>query len=294
MNEKSFESRRVRTQPCTWMPSIGAVLASASLTEISPDIPELWRTMPTSTSKRQRQVYSEFAIERDSALACALAHAWTKRLLLWDIDGTLINTGAAGSRAHRATIERFGGDGDLDGVEIAGRTDTSIAHQILKKYGEPITDENVDAFLDRLCRLLPEELPRRKGRSCRGFSSCWSAWRTSRTSRSGLLTGNLKRGAQLKLEHYDLWRFFAFGAFADDHHDRNALGPFAGRARSSMPASIFSRTGRRHRRHRPRHRLRQSLRRAHDRSRDRLLVAGTAGRARSPIFSLTICRRWTR
>jgi len=43
----------------------------------------------------------------------------------------------------------------------------------------------------------------------------------------GLLTGNLERGAKLKLEHYDLWRFFAFGAFADDHHDRNELGAFA-------------------------------------------------------------------
>jgi anti-anti-sigma factor len=43
----------------------------------------------------------------------------------------------------------------------------------------------------------------------------------------GLLTGNLKRGAQLKLEHYQLWHFFAFGAFADDHHDRNQLGAFA-------------------------------------------------------------------
>ena len=43
----------------------------------------------------------------------------------------------------------------------------------------------------------------------------------------GLLTGNLRRGAQLKLEHYGLWQFFVIGAFADDHHDRNQLGNFA-------------------------------------------------------------------
>ena len=43
----------------------------------------------------------------------------------------------------------------------------------------------------------------------------------------GLLTGNLRRGAELKLGHYGLWHFFAFGAFADDHHDRNQLGSFA-------------------------------------------------------------------
>jgi phosphoglycolate phosphatase-like HAD superfamily hydrolase len=43
----------------------------------------------------------------------------------------------------------------------------------------------------------------------------------------GLLTGNVKRGARLKLEHYGLWHFFEFGAYSDDHHDRNELGEFA-------------------------------------------------------------------
>src|SRR5262249_3576716 len=43
----------------------------------------------------------------------------------------------------------------------------------------------------------------------------------------GLLTGNVSRGAQLKLNHYGVWHFFEFGAFADDHHDCNQLGAFA-------------------------------------------------------------------
>ncbi len=43
----------------------------------------------------------------------------------------------------------------------------------------------------------------------------------------GLLTGNLARGAELKLRHYGVWEFFEFGAYADDHHDRNELGRFA-------------------------------------------------------------------
>ena len=45
----------------------------------------------------------------------------------------------------------------------------------------------------------------------------------------GLLTGNLERGAELKLRHYGVWDYFRFGAYADDHHDRNELGPFAAR-----------------------------------------------------------------
>jgi phosphoglycolate phosphatase-like HAD superfamily hydrolase len=44
-----------------------------------------------------------------------------------------------------------------------------------------------------------------------------------------LLTGNLRRGAELKLRRYGLWEYFEFGAFADDHHERNELGAFARR-----------------------------------------------------------------
>lgn len=152
----------------------------------------------------------------------------TKRLLLWDIDGTLITTGAAGQQAIvRATAERFGGESNLNGVEIAGRTDLAIAHQILQKYGTPVTDENARAFLDIYLRMLAEELPRREGRVLPGVLALLERLASQSDATLGLLTGNLERGAKLKLEHYDLWRFFAFGGFADDHHDRNELGPFA-------------------------------------------------------------------
>ena len=120
-----------------------------------------------------------------------------KRLLLWDIDGTLITTGAAGQRAIvRATAQWFGNHGDLSGIEIAGRTDVGIAHQILKKHRELITDEKVTAFLDLYLKFLEEELPRSKG--------------------------SVLPGVRQLLE-----QFFEFGAFADDHHDRNELGAFA-------------------------------------------------------------------
>ena len=149
-----------------------------------------------------------------------------KRLLLWDIDGTLISTGAAGHRAiELATAQRFGGD--LEGVEIAGRTDASIAHQILTKYGEPITEESMGSLLDLYLELLALELPRSKGQVLPGVLELLKRSKRHPETVLGLLTGNLKRGAQLKLEHYQLWHFFAFGAFADDHHDRNQLGGFA-------------------------------------------------------------------
>jgi phosphoglycolate phosphatase-like HAD superfamily hydrolase len=150
-----------------------------------------------------------------------------KRLLLWDIDGTLISTGAAGQRAiGRATAERFK-DGDLEGVEIAGRTDVGIARQILSKYGAPMNDTSVHSFLDLYVEFLAEELPRGKGRVLPGVLELLQHAENSPDITLGLLTGNLERGAKLKLEQYRLWHFFAFGAFADDHHDRNELGAFA-------------------------------------------------------------------
>lgn len=150
-----------------------------------------------------------------------------KRLLLWDIDGTLITTGAAGQRAiARATSEQFQG-GELNGVEIAGRTDIGIAHQILVKYNAPVTDESVRSLLDLYVEFLADELPPGKGRVLPGVLELLQHAAQAPDSILGLLTGNLERGAKLKLEHYELWHFFAFGAFADDHHDRNELGSFA-------------------------------------------------------------------
>lgn len=149
-----------------------------------------------------------------------------KRLLLWDIDGTLISTGAAGNRAiELAAAQRFGGN--LEGVEIAGRTDSGIAHQILTKFGEPITEQGTRSILDLYLELLAQELPRSTGQVMPGVLPLLQRAEGRPDTTLGLLTGNLRRGAQLKLEHYQLWHFFAFGAFADDHHDRNQLGAFA-------------------------------------------------------------------
>src|ERR1035441_10729548 len=78
-----------------------------------------------------------------------------KRLLLFDIDGTLVSTGGAGVRALKLGMEkRDGVQDDLHDVEIAGRTDSGIAASILKKYGVNGADENVSDFLDEYVRFL--------------------------------------------------------------------------------------------------------------------------------------------
>ena len=155
-----------------------------------------------------------------------------KRLLLFDIDGTLIHSAGAGVHALKlALIERFGIADDLHDIEIAGMTDSGIVVSILKKHQIPVTNENISAFLDSYLHFLSLELPRREGKLLPGVLELLEKLKFRRHLVLALLTGNVSRGAQLKLEHYGVWHFFEFGAFADDHQDRNRLGSFA-RARA--------------------------------------------------------------
>jgi phosphoglycolate phosphatase-like HAD superfamily hydrolase len=155
-----------------------------------------------------------------------------KRLLLFDIDGTLINSGGAGMYALKdALAERHGIRDDLEDIEIAGMTDSGIVISILRKHKLPTTNENLAAFLDSYVHFLSLELPQRKGNLLPGVLELLEKLKSRKHIVLGLLTGNLSRGAQLKLGHYGVWHFFEFGAFADDHHDRNELGEFA-RARA--------------------------------------------------------------
>ncbi len=147
------------------------------------------------------------------------------RLVLFDIDCTLINTGGAGTRALQLVIKnRYGVDDDLHDIEIAGRTDSGIVARILQKYGIEPTSENIAAFLDAYVERLRNLLPEIQGRVLPGIAEILPRLHSDSNHLLGLLTGNVRRGAKLKLEYYGLWQFFRFGAFADDHHDRNELG----------------------------------------------------------------------
>jgi phosphoglycolate phosphatase len=155
-----------------------------------------------------------------------------KRLLLFDIDSTLVNTGGAGFKALQLVIEkRYGVQDELDDIEIAGKTDANIAADILKKYGGAATKENVGIFLDEYVDLLARLLPKLHGHVLPGIAEILSRMKAKPNRVLALLTGNIARGAKVKLQCYGLWDFFEFGAFADDHHDRNELGAFA-RARA--------------------------------------------------------------
>lgn len=151
-----------------------------------------------------------------------------RRLLLFDIDGTLISSGGAGEAALKdAMLSRFAVEEDLDGIILAGATDGRIARELLEKHSISVSPENVSALLDTYLGHLTERIGRHDGRLLPGIVSLLKVLSERTDVVLALLTGNVSRGAKIKLTHYGVWDFFEFGAFADDHHDRNELGKFA-------------------------------------------------------------------
>jgi phosphoglycolate phosphatase len=168
------------------------------------------------------------------------------KLVLFDIDGTLVLTGGAGVRAmNRACHEILGHSDALDGIPVAGRTDWIILHDTLRRIGHALDEDLFGRLRDAYLRHLREEILQ-PGRGVKdvmpGVRDLLDALGRRDDVFLGLLTGNFEAGARIKLEYFDLWRHFRCGAFGDDAADRNALVPFAvARAREQGLAEIPSR-----------------------------------------------------
>jgi phosphoglycolate phosphatase-like HAD superfamily hydrolase len=163
----------------------------------------------------------------------------THRLVLFDIDGTLVLTGGAGLRAlNRACAPLVGHADALSGIPVAGRTDRSILADVAARAGRTLDDELLGTLREQYIANLREEIeasPRSRGSIkavMPGIRELLNVLHQREDVFLGLLTGNFEAGARIKLDHFDLWRYFRCGAYGDDSADRNALVPIAlGRAR---------------------------------------------------------------
>jgi phosphoglycolate phosphatase-like HAD superfamily hydrolase len=99
--------------------------------------------------------------------------------------------------------------------------------QIFAKFGLPASEDNFTRLTDGYVAALPEHLADRGVHLLPGIPALLATTQARGDMALGLLTGNLRRGAEAKLSSRDLWRFFPFGAFADDSEDRDQLGPHA-------------------------------------------------------------------
>ena len=171
------------------------------------------------------------------------------KLLLFDVDGTLVLTGGAGVRAMNRAFEDVWGVTDaFRGIRMAGGTDPRLLDEALVLAGVTPCDGQVAVFDETYLRLLSEEILvrpsgghadphhhlRRWHGPLPGVPALVAALGARDEVYLALLTGNYSRGARIKLAHFDLWAPFRCGAFGEDAAERHALVPVAvGRARAA-------------------------------------------------------------
>lgn len=153
------------------------------------------------------------------------------RLVLFDIDGTLVHTGGAGIKAFaRVFATEFNLPNGVERIKFAGRTDVNLVREFFLLHNIPPSAENFRRFFERYVFWLDHILAQSETEACPGVAQMLRALRAlPQPPLIGLLTGNIQLGAEIKLRHFDLWREFELGAFADDHEERDQIAHAARR-----------------------------------------------------------------
>jgi phosphoglycolate phosphatase len=158
-------------------------------------------------------------------------------VLLFDIDGTLLRSGGAGKLAlETAFREEFGILEIAGDVPYSGRTDRAIAQDLLRLHRLADTAENWHALRDAYLKRLPTALQTVAGRVLPGVGELLTWLQGRQGTASGLLTGNIREGARIKLSHYGLYHHFPFGGFGDLHFCRDDV---AREARSVLRGHVL-------------------------------------------------------
>lgn len=143
------------------------------------------------------------------------------RVWLFDIDGTLLVTGGAGQDAAVLALQdAFQIPASREGVSFAGRTDRAINRDLFEKHGIESSAANWGRFQDAYLKRLEQLLDQRAGEVLPGVLDLIDRLETMPNTHVGLITGNVRAAAELKLRRYGIWDRFAFGGYGDEHADR--------------------------------------------------------------------------
>jgi len=141
-------------------------------------------------------------------------------ICLFDIDGTLIASGGAGKAALEAALAaEFGVSHILDKLQLSGRTDRAIIADLFRLHFIDDTPENHERLRESYLRHLPRYL--HAGRVLPGIAELLAHLVERSDVAIGLLTGNVRAGAKVKLGYFGLYDHFAFGGFGDHHLNRD-------------------------------------------------------------------------
>jgi phosphoglycolate phosphatase-like HAD superfamily hydrolase len=154
-----------------------------------------------------------------------------KRLVLFDIDETLIYSGGAGRRAISIALAKLCAvPAEATQINMSGKTDPQILHEILSNAGVSESERNarLPALIELYLSFLESELENGPGyRLLDGVPEVIAQLEEIEGAYLALLTGNVEQGARLKLERFDLNRHFPTGAFGSDAHNRMELPAIA-------------------------------------------------------------------
>lgn len=146
------------------------------------------------------------------------------RVLLFDIDGTLVRAGGAGKAAlARALNELHAIENPFVDINFGGRTDQSITKELFGLHGISWSPKVGQEFLELYAHHFHEALAQRAPILLPGVRELLQRLQDGQRHLMGLLTGNIERCAEIKLNAFQLWSFFNFGGFGDHHEDRSEI-----------------------------------------------------------------------
>lgn len=148
------------------------------------------------------------------------------KLLLFDIDGTLLETGGVGRKAVESALSELAGQPiSTEGVSFSGKTDPQILREVLtlNDVHPDLLNGRFAEVVDAYRAMLPRLLQAAMVRALPGAAALVERLHAEPAVQLGLLTGNVREMAYLKLDAIGLGGYFPFGAFGCDHEDRNAL-----------------------------------------------------------------------
>ncbi len=140
---------------------------------------------------------------------------------LFDIDGTLLNSGGAGQAAMEAALLQMFGAKAVHGISTAGRTDRAIVSDLFAFFQIAFDEQVWEDFVTIYLEALPKHLAARDGLVLPGVLQILETLHGREDVVLGLLTGNFARGAKAKLAHFRLDHYFLFGGYGDEHHHRD-------------------------------------------------------------------------
>jgi len=164
------------------------------------------------------------------------------KLILFDIDGTLINSGGAGSESMQIAFQKVWGiQNGFKDIFMMGKTDPAILEEALKKHNLTWDESRINTFKKYYFTTLKKEIKKdRPGkRVCPGIIPLLQYLYTSKENFLSLLTGNYKKSAFIKLNYFNLGHFFKNGVFSDDTEKRNEMVPIIKRKIKKKRKIIF-------------------------------------------------------